>query len=39
MSIQEVGTMIKKGVTPYLFVINNDGWVPREPVGDGTDAA
>lgn len=27
MSIQEVGTMIKKGVTPYLFVINNDGCV------------
>lgn len=28
MSIQEVGTMIKKGVCPYLFVINNDGYVP-----------
>lgn len=27
MSIQEVGTMVKKGVTPYLFVINNDGSV------------
>ncbi|KAJ9100375.1 hypothetical protein QFC20_005441 [Naganishia adeliensis] len=26
MSIQEVGTMIKKGVCPYLFVINNDGY-------------
>jgi hypothetical protein len=28
MSIQEVGTMVKTGVCPYLFVINNDGWVP-----------
>lgn len=39
MSIQEVGTMIKKGVTPYLFVINNDGWVPRKPDIICTDAA
>lgn len=26
MSIQEVGTMVKMGVKPYLFVINNDGY-------------
>ncbi|KAJ9093779.1 hypothetical protein QFC19_008222 [Naganishia cerealis] len=28
MSIQEVGTLVKMGLKPYLFVINNDGWVP-----------
>lgn len=27
MSIQEVATMVKTGVCPYLFVINNDGYV------------
>lgn len=27
MTIQEVATMVKTGVCPYLFVINNDGWV------------
>lgn len=38
MSIQEVGTMIKKGVTPYLFVINNDGYVLPCVVDDLTNA-
>ncbi|SNX85737.1 probable PDC1 - pyruvate decarboxylase, isozyme 1 [Melanopsichium pennsylvanicum] len=26
LTVQEVGTMIKHGLTPYLFVLNNDGY-------------
>lgn len=26
LTVQEVGTMIKHGLTPYLFILNNDGY-------------
>jgi len=26
LTVQEVGTMIRRGVSPYLFVLNNDGY-------------
>jgi len=26
MTVQEIGTMIKTGLTPIIFVINNDGY-------------
>lgn len=26
MTLQEVGTMVKEGIKPILFVINNDGY-------------
>lgn len=26
LTVQEIGTMIKHGLTPYLFVLNNDGY-------------
>lgn len=26
LTVQEVGTMIRRGVCPYLFVLNNDGY-------------
>ena len=26
LTIQEIGTMVRSGVTPYLFVLNNDGY-------------
>ncbi len=32
LTVQEIGTMIRRGVSPYLFVLNNDGWV----LGDRT---
>ncbi|KAL7420001.1 hypothetical protein Q5752_004964 [Cryptotrichosporon argae] len=26
LTVQEIGTMLRRGVTPYLFVLNNDGY-------------
>ncbi len=26
LTVQEIGTMIKHGLTPYLFILNNDGY-------------
>lgn len=26
LTIQEIGTMIKAGIAPVIFVINNDGY-------------
>lgn len=26
LTVQEIGTMVRRGVKPYLFVINNDGY-------------
>jgi pyruvate decarboxylase len=41
MTIQEIGTMIKQGITPVIFVVNNAGytiermiWGAREPYND-----
>ncbi|CAO2653085.1 Nn.00g024960.m01.CDS01 [Neocucurbitaria sp. VM-36] len=41
LTIQEIGTMIKAGIKPILFVINNDGytverliWGARQPYND-----
>ncbi|BEJ15701.1 hypothetical protein CspHIS471_0503060 [Cutaneotrichosporon sp. HIS471] len=26
LTVQEIGTMVRRGLTPYIFVINNDGY-------------
>ena len=26
LTLQEIGTMLRRGVQPYLFVLNNDGY-------------
>jgi len=25
-TVQEIGTMVRRNLTPYIFVINNDGY-------------